>query len=94
MSHTFCPPPPSGGLEGVSIKNNATGAVTLLPLVGLFFAIGHTPATKLLGGQLELDSMGYIKTQPGSTATSVDGEWLLHACTDVCAGVHDVCWRM
>ena len=40
---------------------------------GLFYAIGHTPNTAFLEGQLDLDPAGYIKTIPGSTMTNVDG---------------------
>jgi thioredoxin reductase (NADPH) len=58
---------------GVVLRNNQTGEVRKLPLSGLFFAIGHVPATKFLGGQLELDEYGYIITAPDSTATSIKG---------------------
>ncbi|GIL90985.1 hypothetical protein Vretimale_17068 [Volvox reticuliferus] len=44
-----------------------------LDVGGLFFAIGHRPATDFLQGQLDLDEYGYIITVPGSTATSVPG---------------------
>lgn len=37
-----------------------------LPVSGLFFAIGHEPATAFLEGQLELDEAKYIMTQPGA----------------------------
>lgn len=47
--------------------------MTDLPVSGLFFAIGHEPATKFLGGQLKLDADGYIATDPGHTTTSVPG---------------------
>lgn len=40
---------------------------------GLFFAIGHEPATKFLDGQLELTDEKYIVTTPGETTTSVEG---------------------
>ncbi len=40
---------------------------------GLFFAIGHEPASKFLGGQLDTDEQGYIITESESTKTSVDG---------------------
>jgi hypothetical protein len=49
------------------------GEVTDLPLAGLFFAIGHEPATAFLEGQLELDSDGYVVTAPDATTTSVPG---------------------
>ncbi|KAL2333746.1 hypothetical protein Fmac_014959 [Flemingia macrophylla] len=60
-------------LGGVKVKNVVTGVVTDLKVSGLFFAIGHEPATKFLDGQLELDSDGYIVTKPGTTKTSVEG---------------------
>jgi thioredoxin reductase len=41
---------------------------------GLFFAIGHEPASKFLDGQLDLDEDGYIKTTPGLTTTNVPGK--------------------
>ncbi|CAA7408025.1 unnamed protein product [Spirodela intermedia] len=62
-----------GALAGLKVKNLATGELTDLPVSGLFFAIGHEPATKFLGGQLELDSDGYVVTKPGTTKTSVEG---------------------
>lgn len=40
--------------------------VTDLPVSGLFFAIGHEPATKFLDGQLKLDGEKYIVTEPGA----------------------------
>lgn len=40
---------------------------------GVFFAIGHEPNTGFLGGQLELESNGYLKVAPGTTRTSIEG---------------------
>ncbi|KAK4261615.1 hypothetical protein QN277_004585 [Acacia crassicarpa] len=60
-------------LKGLKIKNVATGNVSDLNVSGLFFAIGHEPATKFLDGQLELDSDGYVVTKPGTTKSSVEG---------------------
>ncbi|MFM7266531.1 MAG: thioredoxin domain-containing protein, partial [Cyanobium sp.] len=40
---------------------------------GLFYAIGHTPNTRLVRGQLELDERGYLITRPGRPETSIDG---------------------
>ncbi|XP_062228771.1 thioredoxin reductase NTRA-like [Phragmites australis] len=62
-----------GPLAGVKVKNIVSGEVSELQVAGLFFAIGHEPATKFLGGQLELDSDGYVVTKPGTTHTSVKG---------------------
>ncbi|KAM7523931.1 hypothetical protein LguiA_013833 [Lonicera macranthoides] len=62
-----------GVLGGLKVKNVVTGDVTNLKVSGLFFAIGHEPATKFLGGQLELHSDGYVVTKPGTAQTSVKG---------------------
>ncbi|XP_050374611.1 thioredoxin reductase NTRB-like [Argentina anserina] len=62
-----------GPLAGLKVKNVVTGEVTDLKVSGLFFAIGHEPATKFLDGQLELHPDGYVKTKPGTTETSVRG---------------------
>ncbi|PNX95263.1 thioredoxin reductase 2-like protein, partial [Trifolium pratense] len=60
-------------LGGLKVKNVVTEEVSDLKVSGLFFAIGHEPATKFLDGQLELDSDGYVVTKPGTTKTSVEG---------------------
>ncbi|GMP32257.1 hypothetical protein CsSME_00006098 [Camellia sinensis var. sinensis] len=60
-------------LGGLKVKNVVSGEVSDLKVNGLFFAIGHEPATKFLDGQLELDSDGYVVTKPGTTQTSVCG---------------------
>ncbi|KAL0733256.1 hypothetical protein Bca4012_009466 [Brassica carinata] len=62
-----------GVLGGLKVKNVVTGDVSDLKVSGLFFAIGHEPATKFLDGQLELDEDGYVVTKPGTTKTSVVG---------------------
>jgi thioredoxin reductase (NADPH) len=61
------------GVTGAKLKNTETGAVTTMPIDGIFIAIGHTPQTELFKGQLELKPSGYILTAPGSTLTSVPG---------------------
>jgi thioredoxin reductase (NADPH) len=60
-------------VTGVKVKNVRTGAVTTLPVEGVFVAIGHTPNTSLFKGQLAIDNEGYIVTKPGSTQTDVAG---------------------
>ena len=62
------------GLTGVRVKNNKDGSTDDLPAGGLFLAIGHTPNTAFLNGQLELNPLGYIKfTTPERTYTSKEG---------------------
>jgi thioredoxin reductase (NADPH) len=62
-----------GRVTGVRLRNLQTGATTDMPVGGVFVAIGHTPNTQLLAGQLEVDPGGYVVTRPGSTRTSVTG---------------------
>jgi len=60
-------------VRGVKLRNVKTGALSEVKCDGLFVAIGHTPATELFKGKLELDHEGYIITKPDSTATAVAG---------------------
>ena len=60
-------------VTGVRVKNHKTGAVDILPRDGLFVAIGHSPATEIFRGQLDMDDEGYLRTAPDSTRTSVPG---------------------
>ena len=60
-------------VTGIRVKNHQTGSVDVLPRDGLFVAIGHTPATEIFRGQLDMDDEGYIRTAPDSTKTSVQG---------------------
>ena len=61
-------------VTGVRLRNIEDGTEKVLPVAGVFVAIGHTPNTELFAGQLDLDQAGYIVTlNPPSTATSVDG---------------------
>ena len=61
------------GVTGLRIKNVKTGALTTLPVEGVFIAIGHDPATALFKGQLATDDEGYLITAPDSTATNIPG---------------------
>jgi thioredoxin reductase (NADPH) len=62
-----------GGVTGIKTRDTQTGAERNLPMNGLFVAIGHSPNTDLFKGQLEMDPVGYIKVQAGSTRTSIPG---------------------
>lgn len=61
------------GVTGIKLRNTVTGSTRALAVDGLFIAIGHSPATELFKGQVEMDATGYIKTAPDSTHTSVAG---------------------
>jgi thioredoxin reductase (NADPH) len=62
------------GVTGIRVKNNKEGGSEDLPASGLFLAIGHTPNTDFLKGQLELNDKGYIKyTTLMRTFTSKEG---------------------
>lgn len=60
-------------VQKLRVRNNKTNEDRELEISGLFYAIGHTPNTEFLGGQLELDSSGYVLTRPDSTATAIPG---------------------
>ncbi|MDR0307103.1 MAG: thioredoxin-disulfide reductase [Chitinispirillales bacterium] len=60
-------------LSSLRLRDTATGEFTDLPVAGAFEAIGHSPNTNFLNGQLNLDSQGYIITEQDSTVTSADG---------------------
>lgn len=55
------------------LKSTKDATEKELEVSGLFFAIGHEPATAIFKGQLDLDEDGYILTKPGTTLTSVKG---------------------
>lgn len=60
-------------VTGVKLLNTSTGAVTPMKIDGVFVAIGHKPNSEIFKGILDMDDVGYLKTQPGSTRTNVPG---------------------
>ncbi|MCY1075600.1 thioredoxin-disulfide reductase [Archangium lansingense] len=68
------------GMSGAVVRNLKTNDTKLVPVTGLFVAIGHTPNTGLFQGVLETHQGGYLKTVPGSTRTNIPG---VFACGDV-----------
>jgi thioredoxin reductase (NADPH) len=69
-------------VKGVILRNVKTGAFSERLTDGVFIAIGHTPASELFVGQVEMKPSGYIKTAPFSTATSVPGVFAAGDVTD------------
>ncbi|MNE70626.1 Glucosaminate ammonia-lyase [compost metagenome] len=69
-----------GIVKGLKVRNNVTNQEELIEAEGVFVAIGHTPNTKFIGGQVKTDEHGYIVVKPGTTLTSVEG---IFACGDV-----------
>lgn len=67
------------------LRNVKTKEIEKRPIDGIFVAIGHSPATALVAGQVEMKPSGYIKTAAHSTATSVPG---LFAAGDVADDVY------
>jgi thioredoxin reductase (NADPH) len=66
----------------VRFKNVKTGATTERTVDGVFIAIGHSPASELFVGQLQMKPSGYIITTGQSTATSVPGVFAAGDVTD------------
>jgi thioredoxin reductase (NADPH) len=60
-------------VNAVKLKNVKTGAATTMRADGVFMGIGHKPNTDLFKGQLDTDSVGYLKTEPHSTRTNIPG---------------------
>jgi thioredoxin reductase (NADPH) len=62
------------GVTGVRLKSTVDNTTEEMACSGMFAAIGHTPNTEFLKGQVELKSNGYILwTTPARTLTSVEG---------------------
>ncbi|TVT26620.1 thioredoxin-disulfide reductase [Amycolatopsis rhizosphaerae] len=62
-----------GKVQGVRLRDTATGEESTLDVTGFFVAIGHDPRSELVRGQVELDEAGYVVTQGRTSYTNVDG---------------------
>jgi thioredoxin reductase (NADPH) len=60
-------------VTGVRLHDVRAGVESILPVDGVFIAIGHTPTTAVFAGHVDMDADGYIRTASGSTRTSVPG---------------------
>jgi thioredoxin reductase (NADPH) len=67
-------------LTGLRVKNVRTGLEHIVPVTGVFVAIGHSPRSELFDGQLATDPDGYLLVEQPSTRTAIDG---VFACGDV-----------
>lgn len=63
----------NGLMTQLVIRNNVTKEEQTIEARGLFYAVGHDPATGLFKGQLDMDEDGYLITEPGRGLTSVEG---------------------
>jgi thioredoxin reductase (NADPH) len=68
------------GVTGLKLRNVKSRGLSEMNIDGLFVAIGHNPNTDIFRGQVDLDELGYVKTQPDSTRTNIPG---VFACGDV-----------
>ena len=60
-------------VTGIRLRNVRSGAVSEQSCDGVFIAIGHTPVTGFVAGQLPLDAEGYVLARPDSTETEIPG---------------------
>ncbi len=73
----------AGAVSGLRVKNTKTGAETVLPVKGIFVAIGHVPNTGPFAPPLDVDEGGYFKPQPGSQVRSnIPGVYVAGDCSD------------
>ena len=69
-------------VQGVRIRDTRTGIVTEKTADGVFIAIGHSPATSIFAGKLDMKPGGYLEVVPGTTATNVPGVFAAGDVTD------------
>lgn len=70
------------GVTGAVLRSTKDGSTRTVTADGVFIAIGHSPASELVKGQLELRDGGYVKVEPGTTRTSVPGVFAAGDLTD------------
>jgi thioredoxin reductase (NADPH) len=74
---------PEGSVSGLKVKNIKTGAETVLPVKGIFVAIGHIPNTGPFASAIDTDEGGYFKPLAGSQVqTNIPGVYVAGDCSD------------
>lgn len=72
-----------GAVSGLKVKHVKSGEERVLPVKGIFVAIGHIPNSKAFTPAIDVDENGYFKTQPGSQVrTNVPGVYVAGDCSD------------
>jgi len=69
-------------VQGVKIRDTVSGNVTERTVDGVFIAIGHSPATSIFSGKLDMKPGGYLKVIAGGTATNIPGVFAAGDVTD------------
>ncbi|MCK4559632.1 MAG: thioredoxin-disulfide reductase [Calditrichia bacterium] len=67
-------------VSSVVLKDTQSEELSEMNIDGIFMAIGHIPNTQVFGDKIDSDESGYIKTEPASTRTNIEG---VFACGDV-----------
>ena len=71
---------PHKKVTSIVVESTLDGKCKEIPMDGVFIAIGHKPNSDLFKGILEMDEVGYLKVEPGTTKTKIPG---VFACGDV-----------
>jgi thioredoxin reductase (NADPH) len=69
-------------VTGIRLRDVKSDETREVPVEAVFIAIGHQPNTDLVRGQIELDGVGYVKVEPGTTRTTVEGVFACGDATD------------
>ncbi len=69
-------------VTGIKIRDNATGNESIFDCQGVFVALGHTPNTNLLKGQLDMDASGFLQLQGATSLTNLQGVFAAGDCAD------------
>ena len=69
-------------VESVVLNDTQNGEKSEMKIDGIFMAIGHIPNTQVFADKIDSDESGYLKTEPGSTRTNIEGVFACGDATD------------